>query len=148
MKKRRLTPPDATERLQELRPLDAPAPGHSARFGHSWMGPEAESLVADYLLSLGWRILERNFRNRRGEIDIIASDGELLVFVEVKARGQLLCGHPGESVTHAKRQRIQQTAEYYRAQTGFPPLRLFRFDVVTLTGPPDAFQLEHCRNAF
>lgn len=73
-------------------------------------GSEGESFAADYLIKNGYRILERNFRTPLGEIDIIARDGETLVFIEVKARSNARFGPPQLAVDHRKQVKISRVA--------------------------------------
>ena len=73
-------------------------------------GSRYEKQAAVFLEQKGYEILEMNFRCRRGEIDLVARDGEYLVFVEVKYRADLRCGRPAEAVTPAKIQRIRTAA--------------------------------------
>jgi len=93
-------------------------------------GDEAEARAADHLRGLGYTIVTRNAHSRRGEIDIVALDGEMLVFVEVKQRRQ---GDPEEAVTPTKAQRIREAARDYLQSMGEPD-RLFRFDLIAI-GP-------------
>ena len=74
-------------------------------------GTEYEQKTAEYLESLGWKILERNYRCRIGEIDLIALDGRTLVFVEVKYRRSGACGSPGEAVNEEKQHTIYRGAD-------------------------------------
>lgn len=93
-------------------------------------GRDGESLAAAFLESLGYRILRRNLRGPGGEIDIVARDGETLVFVEVKARNGRRFGSAIGSIDRRKRARIRALAEdflqFLAATTKV------RFDVVTL----------------
>lgn len=66
-------------------------------------GAEYEQIAAEYLQEKGYHILERNFRCRYGEIDLIAEQGETLVYVEIKYRGSMRCGNPLEAVDSKKR---------------------------------------------
>jgi putative endonuclease len=77
------------------------------------IGKEGEDLAEVYLCEQGFTIIERNFRGRRGEIDIIAKKGKTLYFLEVKARGRGSIMDPLEAVTPKKQQSIRRTAEYY-----------------------------------
>ena len=92
-------------------------------------GKLAETLAADYLEARGMRLLERNYRCRMGEIDLILSDGPALVFVEVRLRRNPGYGGAAASITTAKRQRILRAARHYLAGKPEP---LCRFDVVLL----------------
>ena len=82
-------------------------------------GNKGEDAVAGYLRRRGYRILERQYRCRYGEIDLIARslDGTLC-FVEVKTRASSRFSRPCEAVTPAKQQRLRMTAQYYLAYTG------------------------------
>ena len=92
--------------------------------------------------------MERNFRARGGEIDIVAREGDVLVFVEVRSRGDAGFGTPEESVAPAKRRRIVAAARGYLS--GVPPSswREARFDVVAIEGSGDAAELRHYPAAF
>jgi putative endonuclease len=97
----------------------------------------------------GYAILARRFRTRLGEIDIIARDGETLVFVEVKARRSLRYGGPAEAVNWAKRQRLERMALQYLAAVGGAGRRC-RFDVVSVLYAPGAATpaIDVIQNAF
>lgn len=95
-------------------------------------GRRAEERAAEFLRSLGYQILARNYRWRGGEIDLIAREGNCLVFVEVKARSSRTYGLPEEAITPGKRQRLLRTARRYLQQ--HPTELLVRFDVVALSG--------------
>lgn len=107
-------------------------------------GQKAEQLAAHFLESLGMRILERNYRCPDGEIDLICTEGETIVFVEVKAREDLKCGYPGESVTICKQRKICRIAGVYCYREHIPADRMIRFDVVEILGG----RIRHIRNAF
>jgi len=72
-------------------------PYASAADGRTELGRRGEEAAGRHLLSLGYRILERRYRTRAGEIDFIARDGEAIVFIEVKTRTSLRCGRPAEA---------------------------------------------------
>ena len=93
-------------------------------------GRRAEALAVAFLRARGLPIVERNFRCRRGEIDIIARDGETLVFVEVRLRSRADYGGAAASITTGKRARMAAAALYYLGRLGrAPPCR---FDAVLL----------------
>ena len=94
-------------------------------------GKAAEVFASELLIKNGYKILERNFRSRFGELDLIALDGDTLVFVEVKARTNRKFGLPEESVTRGKLWKINKTAEYYSLTHPKLPKKL-RIDVVAL----------------
>ena len=96
------------------------------------IGQEYEQRAADYITNKGYKIIERNFRNRMGEIDIIAKDGDYLVFIEVKYRSSSKEGHPTEAVNFAKQRRITKTALYYCAVNGISEYTPMRFDVISI----------------
>src|SRR3989475_12933852 len=83
--------------------------------GRSVLGEEGERAAARFLEARGYRILERNYRTRRGEIDLIAEDGRILVFVEVKVRLDDRFGGPAAAITRAKQARIARLAQQYLA---------------------------------
>ncbi len=103
-------------------------------------GCEYEELAARYLESIGYRILSRNYRCREGEIDIIALDGEDLVFVEVKGGRDTELGHPAERFSPKKLSRILACAYAYMEERG--ATSNFRVDLVAVVGD----QLQHFRN--
>ncbi len=98
------------------------------------IGAEYEQIAADYLTENGYQIVERNFRNRFGEIDIIAKDEEYLVFVEVKFRGSQSCGTPVEAVDFRKQRIITKVAWYYLLTHGGNEWTPCRFDVLSIAG--------------
>jgi putative endonuclease len=107
-------------------------------------GALAEAAAADFLTGRGLRLLERNYRCRFGEIDLIMSDGRTLVFVEVRYRRNKSFGGAVESITGAKREKLLRAARHYlAARKEFPACR---FDAVLLNG--DTEELEWIENAF
>ncbi len=98
------------------------------------LGREGERAVKDLLEQKGYGILETNFRTRTGEIDIVAAEGDTLVFIEVKTRASTSCGFPEEAVTSLKQQRIRKLAVEYMSIGGpGPRYRDIRFDVAAVT---------------
>jgi len=95
-------------------------------------GEPAERLAAAFLEGQGLRILERNYRCRFGEIDLVAASGASLVFVEVRARQSEAFGGAAGSITAAKRRRLLAAARHYLATRGLN--RSCRFDVVLVRG--------------
>lgn len=112
------------------------------------LGAHGEELAAHFLHGAGLQIVERNWRCRYGELDIIATEGETTAFVEVKTRSGVGFGIPAESVTFTKRQRIRRLALLWLAeQSG--PWHHVRFDVVSILLPPGGqAQIDHVRAAF
>jgi len=93
------------------------------------LGQTGEELAAQYLLKKGYQIIARNVRYRTGELDIVAQDGDELVFVEVRTRRSTTYGTPGESITWRKQKKVRELALTYIQQEK-RQTRSFRFDVV------------------
>ncbi|MBI3803307.1 MAG: YraN family protein [Nitrospirae bacterium] len=110
-------------------------------------GREGEKIAAEFLLKKGYRILERNFRTRFGEIDIIAQDGKMLVFVEVKARSSDQFGAPQLAVNTKKQVKMSRVALAYMSQKKMDACEC-RFDVVGIRAQMGAPRIEHFRDAF
>jgi putative endonuclease len=96
-------------------------------------GARAEDLCADLLRAAGLRLVERNWRCRLGEIDLIAQDRGTLVFAEVRLRSRSAFGGAAESITAAKRSRLVAAARLYLARRPEAPCR---FDVFLVEGTP------------
>ena len=111
-------------------------------------GAQKEEQVCACLLSKGVKIMERNFRNRQGEIDIIGYDGEYLVFAEVKYRMTGYSGNAVEAVTVAKQRKICRVADYYRYKHGIGDFSPIRYDVVTVDGIGANERINWYKNAF
>jgi putative endonuclease len=112
------------------------------------VGSRGEKLAVDFLKGLGYKIVQMNFRCRQGEIDIIAQQGECLVFVEVRTKKSCDFGTPEESVTSSKREKLISLANIYlQTLDGLPPS--WRIDVVAVELTPDdrLSRLEHIENA-
>jgi putative endonuclease len=121
---------------------------HSSR----WTGNRGEDLALKYLAKKGYALVERNYRTRHGEIDLIVRSERALVFVEVKLRRGTGFGDPLEAVTPRKQARIRQIAELYLAEKGGDFVAGFeevRFDVVGIllsgAGKP---RISHIEDAF
>lgn len=97
-------------------------------------GAEKEQVAAEYLQNQGMRIVERNFRNRQGEIDIIGYHEGYLVFVEVKYRSGSSKGNALEAVNYHKMCQICKVADYYRYLHKLGLNTLIRYDVVAIQG--------------
>ncbi|MCL2533988.1 MAG: YraN family protein [Nocardiaceae bacterium] len=95
------------------------------------LGAMGEALAAERLTASGMRILDRNWRCRHGELDLVAVDGDTVVFVEVKTRSGLGFGSPAEAVTYAKQRRIRMLAQRWLSESErhWPHVR---FDVVSV----------------
>ena len=113
------------------------------------LGQYGEQIAADFLRGKGYRILEKNFKSRLGEIDVIARDGAVLVFVEVKIRKSLARGMPYESVHLYKQRKIIRLAQSFLNYRFGTVDVLCRFDVVSIYKPPAGVEkVEHIINAF
>ena len=109
------------------------------------VGAYYEDRAAEYLESLNWQILERNFCTKAGEIDIIARDGDCIVFVEVKYRAGERFGTPFEAVDPRKQRKISRTALMYFNRRGYPQDTAGRFDVIGISADGKIY---HIQNAF
>jgi putative endonuclease len=111
-------------------------------------GDSGERLAVAHLEAKGYSIIERNFRVREGEIDIVATRDGLLVFVEVKIRRGSSSGTAAESITPIKQKRLLALADSYgQRRDGLPEQR--RIDVIAVDLMPDGrlLRLEHIENA-
>ncbi len=97
------------------------------------VGRRGEGLAADWYRRRGYTVVDRNWRCRNGELDLVVRRRDQLVFCEVKARSSRRYGHPAEAVTPAKQQRIRGLALQWMATTGTRRPRI-RFDVATVEG--------------
>jgi putative endonuclease len=120
----------------------------SARDSRQQLALEGEQLAAEAVVRSGMTVLERRFRMRFGEIDIVARQGEFVVFIEVKARRGLRYGRPAEAVTVHKQRRMAQVALAYLVRRRWQE-KPCRFDVVEIVARPDAVpQVRHIVDAF
>ena len=110
-------------------------------------GTHGENLAVDYLKKKGYRILERNFRFERGEIDIIAEQHDTLIFIEVKARRSTSFGTPEDAVTSTKQRQIQKVAEGYLFINSVDG-KACRFDVIAIQFENGTPNIRHYENAF
>ncbi|MBI5044324.1 MAG: YraN family protein [Candidatus Levybacteria bacterium] len=114
-------------------------------------GAHGEDLACEYLKKNGYKVLERNFRTRNGEIDVIAIDTktkpQTLVFIEVKTRQSQRFGDAFESVHYHKMQALTRTASYYKATHRNLPEQL-RIDAIAVMIQADGalLTLEHLKN--
>jgi len=124
------------------KPTTAPTPSGGTR------GQHAEDAACAYLLARGLRLIARNFRCRRGEIDLVMQDTDNLVFVEVRYRRQSRYGSGLESVDRRKQERIVRCAMHFLQQHPQAARSAARFDVVALAPTPGGLQIDWVRNAF
>ncbi len=114
------------------------------------IGLEGEKEAARYLRKKGYHILEKNFRTNGGEVDIVARDGETLVFVEVKSRRGIQFGEGHWAVDMKKRRHLTQAALLYMLKHGIQD-RLCRFDLVVIENKGNELKKSHValiQNAF
>lgn len=110
------------------------------------LGEKGEGLAAKFLQKQGYKIIEQNYKTRLGEIDIIASDDGILVFIEVKTRENIAYGRPFEAVNRFKRRKIANVAMLYlKKLKEIPPCR---FDVVSLYYEHGRPEFELFKDAF
>lgn len=109
------------------------------------IGERAEQQALRHLEDAGLRLIDRNYRSRYGELDLIMADGQTVVFVEVRYRRSTRFGGPVASIDHRKRQRLIATAEHFLQTHKALRQRPARFDIVAVTEPDT---LEWIQNAF
>lgn len=108
------------------------------------LGVDAEAMAAAFLEDRGLTIVARNYRCRMGEIDLVARDGAVTVFVEVRKRASSAYGGAAASITAAKKLKLTRTARHYMSRLSTLPQ--CRFDAVLIQGEPP--RIEWVRNAF
>lgn len=111
------------------------------------VGQQGERRAERFLRSLGYAIVERNYRTSRGEIDLVAKDRDTLVFVEVRTRRRDGFGGPLASVGPQKQRQISNTALHYLTHSGLRD-RAARFDVIGIVGEGKRAALTHVKAAF
>ena len=113
------------------------------------LGDEGEQAAVDLLEATGYRVVARNFRCARGEVDVVAERGDLLCFVEVRARSSAAWGDPSQTVSWAKQRKVTRAALHYLFEHGGGGQdRMIRFDVVSVLGRGPKAQVEHIPDAF
>jgi putative endonuclease len=111
------------------------------------LGRAGEEFAEYYLKNLGYKILQKNFRCRLGEIDLIVKKDNILTFVEVKTRKSSSYGAPEESIDYLKINRIKNSAEYFISLRKLYDFDA-SFDVISIKLVSSKFLLKHIRNAF
>ena len=113
------------------------------------LGKYGEVLAAKFLVDKGYQILEKNYKNKIGEIDLIVRDAGIICFVEVKTRRSLTYGKPYESVHFYKQRKIINVAICYLKFKMRSLDVLSRFDVISIYQDPSGeYQIQHLKNAF
>lgn len=113
---------------------------------HHIKGKEGEDQAAKMLQDKGYILLERNWRFKKGEIDIIAQKNNIIVFAEVKTRSTEKFGYPEFSVTAKKQQLLAATAEAYLYEKQLE--NEIRFDIITIISNNTTYELRHFEDAF
>jgi len=111
------------------------------------LGKKGEDIACKFLEKNGYQIVERNYRNRAGEIDIIARDKDDIVFVEIKTKISKDFAQPELSVNPSKQRKIVKTALTYLMVKGIKKTGC-RFDVIGITGEKEERKIELIKNAF
>jgi len=111
-------------------------------------GSWGEEVACRHLKAKGYEILERNFRCRRGELDIVAKIGTTLCFVEVKSRKGMSTGFPSEAVTMEKQQHLRSAAMLYLHTHSCQGVEQLRMDVIEILQLQGKTWLRHIENAF
>lgn len=109
-------------------------------------GEKGEEIAANYLRNSGYIVVERNYRAKKSEIDIICKKRETLVFVEVKARTSLKFGNPETFVTEYKAAKIIEGAETYMIEKGWEGA--IRFDIISVVISDKTEEVKHFKDAF
>ena len=107
-----------------------------------------ERVAESFLRQRGLKLLDRNYRCRLGELDLVMQHGGQLVFVEVRYRKSDRCGEGVETIGPAKRRRISSAAAHYLSRNRRRAVQACRFDVVSIGGADDAVRVQWVRNAF
>jgi putative endonuclease len=111
------------------------------------LGRRGERAAEKYLRHNGYRIVARNFRAAGAEIDLVAMDGETLVFVEVKTRRSRIAGAPEEAVDERKQTRMRRAAEVFARRYRADEIEM-RFDIAAVDASGRRLEIELLRNAF
>ena len=110
------------------------------------IGKIGEEIATEYLIENGYKILERNFNCKQGEIDIIAKDKDEVVFIEVKTRTNKKYGEPVEAVTFIKKRHLIKAIEYYLYIKKLED-EYIRIDVIEIYKKENKFLLHHIKQA-
>ncbi len=113
------------------------------------IGKQGEALAADHLRQKNYTIIEKNFRCKLGEIDIIAKDRHIVVFVEVRTKTSHTYGPAYNTVTYPKQKQVKRVALYYISKHNLVKTQ-FRFDVIGIHIEPQTnqHQIDHIQSAF
>ncbi len=111
------------------------------------LGKKGEDTAVKYLEKMNYKILKRNYRNRRGEIDIIAYANGIIAIIEVKLRSNNKFGYPIEAVNKVKVNKIKECTKYYlyKEKVKFSAIR---FDIIEIYKIKEQYVVNHIKNAF
>ena len=113
---------------------------------HNELGKKGEQAAATFMKSKGYKVLERNWRIYRHEIDIVAEDEEYIIFVEVKTRTTREWGNPEDFIGKGKIKRIVEAADLYLQDSDID--KPARFDIISAVWDGQNFEIEHIDDAF
>lgn len=116
------------------------------RAAHYRLGEEGEAAAKRYLAGCGYRIVQANYRYQKAEVDLIALQGETVVFIEVKTRSSGYFGAPQDFVTRKKKRLLIQAADAFMESKNWD--REVRFDVVAILKNQGSYQIKHIEGAF
>ena len=108
------------------------------------IGKYGEDLAIKYLAQNNYKIIERNFSCKQGEIDIICTNGEYIIFIEVKTRSNLLYGRPVDAVNQEKQKHMYKAARYYLYLHSMEEY-FIRFDVIEVYISKNKYKINHIR---
>lgn len=111
------------------------------------LGEQGEQIAERWLLARGWTILERRWKSGRRDLDLVATQGELVAFVEVKARRRPDFGGPVEAVGWRKQRELQRSARCWIDRHGTPG-QAYRFDVIGVLLEGENIRVRHVADAF
>lgn len=113
---------------------------------HNELGIKGEQAAATFMKSKGYKVLKRNWRAHRHEIDIVAEDKEYIIFVEVKTRTSRQWGNPEDFISNTKIRRIVEAADLYLQINDID--KPARFDIISAVWDGNTFEIEHIDDAF
>ncbi len=108
------------------------------------IGKLGEDIAVKYLENIGYKIIERNFYCKQGEIDIIAKDEKEIIFIEVKTRTNILYGNPADAVNLQKQKHIYKSAKYYLYKHSLRDV-FVRFDVIEIYYLKNKININHIK---
>lgn len=113
---------------------------------HNELGKRGEDAACQYIENIGCKVIERNWRYEKHEIDIIAEDEQYIIFVEVKTRASDQWGNPEDFISNSQIKRIVTAADFYIQEKDID--KEPRFDVISIINHRGTFEIEHINDAF